>query len=60
VKQVGLPEHVRVLGPWRHGTDDHLKFRAAWFAEFRARWRRDLYSQRIIFAARMAALREEP
>lgn len=32
---------------------DERLFREAWFADFRARWRRDLYAQRIAFAVRM-------
>lgn len=32
---------------------DERLFREAWFADFRERWRRDLYTQRIAFSVRM-------
>jgi hypothetical protein len=32
---------------------DERLFREAWFRDFRERWRRDLYAQRIAFAVRM-------
>lgn len=42
---------------WEYQTKrDERLFHAAWFADFKERWKHDLYTERLNFQARMDAL----
>lgn len=55
-----IPEQPTLRGGLRFESDtrrDDRLYERGWFVDFRARWRADLERERLIFVARMEAIK---